>query len=199
MSGPADAEVCKESEKSKNRSLDMQFWAVIFTFWSCAVKVKLVCVRFFLCIVLKINMFLCFRLLTHSHVRRLTSVYPSKVHQYMFRAIQNVGFTFAISFALLSGCAKDEGRVFIGDWVGVKSPKYAVTISRNDDDGYMIRLAEPSLFNGKLQVNNLPATLQHGMLNVTTGGGAFVFSIDKSSGHLINTNGLVEYRRIEAR
>ncbi len=95
---------------------------------------------------------------------------------------------------LVGGCGNDGGKEFLGKWVNVKSGKRTIEIVKNGEN-YIIRQTGPSFINGKMETENVPATLKDGTLQVQTGWGATTIAVDKLSGHL--TNGQAEYRRVD--
>ena len=102
----------------------------------------------------------------------------------------------AVSAALLAGCSGGSGSEYVGTWVNTKSEKRTLQIERNGE-GFIVRNTEPSFFTaGKMETNNLPATLKDGALQVQVGGfGPISFMVDKSTGNL--TNGQAEYKKVK--
>lgn len=92
----------------------------------------------------------------------------------------------------LAGCHSASSE-YIGKWVNVKNDRRTMEIERNGDS-FMLRSAEPSFINGKIETKNIPATLKDGTLQVQLGMGSVTLSLDEGTGHL--TNGQTEYRRV---
>lgn len=103
-----------------------------------------------------------------------------------------IGIFAAVAF--LVGCSSNAGNEYVGKWVNVKSEKRTVEIERNGES-FMIRNTEPSFWDGKIKTENIPAIFKDGTLQIQTGFGATIISIDKASGNL-NVGG-AEYKRVK--
>ena len=100
----------------------------------------------------------------------------------------------AVALALLTGCGAESGSEYIGKWVDVKRDVRMLEIERNGGS-FLIRNTEPSFFSGKVETQNIPATLKDGVLQLSLGFGTISLAIDKASGNL--TDGQAEYKRVD--
>jgi hypothetical protein len=94
---------------------------------------------------------------------------------------------------MLFGCAKD-GDQYIGKWVNTKYGSRTMDIERNGES-YIIHMTSPSVWNGKPKTENIPATLEAGLLKVNMGMVSFNISLQQSSGLL--TDGKLEYKKVD--
>lgn len=102
--------------------------------------------------------------------------------------------TAAFFCVLLAGCGANAGKEFLGKWQHVKFEKRSLQIDRNGDN-FIVRETSPSILNGKMQTQNLPATLRDGSLRVSGQIGTINLVIDDSNGHLTGPG--VEYKKAD--
>lgn len=99
-----------------------------------------------------------------------------------------IGVTLAS--LMLAGCGGGPGEEYLGKWQRLKFTNQVIQIDRNGDN-FIIRETAPN--NGKMQTQNLPATLKDGVLQVS-GQITISLAIDKSTGHLTGAN--AEYEKV---
>lgn len=94
----------------------------------------------------------------------------------------------------LIGCGAEAGSQYLGKWQHVKYIGQTLQIDRNGDS-IIIRESSPSMTNGQIKTQNLPATLKDGTLQVSGEIGTVSFVIDQSTGNLIGPKS--EYKKIQ--
>ena len=93
----------------------------------------------------------------------------------------------------LTGCGADAGSEYLGKWQNVKFEKRTLQIDRNGEN-FIVRETSPSMANGEMKTQNLPATVKDGILQIS---GQMTISvvIDKASGLLTGPG--MEYKKLD--
>ncbi len=93
----------------------------------------------------------------------------------------------------LAGCGADAGSQYLGKWQNVKSEKRTLQIDRNGET-FIVRETSPSMLDGQMKTQNLPATVKDGILQVN-GQMTISLVVDKASGHLTGPG--MEYKKVD--
>lgn len=95
----------------------------------------------------------------------------------------------------VAGCNKDSGAEYVGNWKKMSGRGPETRIVEKHGDVFVIRQSSfhNAFLGQKDQLEQVPAMLKDGALQIETGMGAETLVIDKTTGHLLASG--AEYER----